>query len=88
MTTFPRVSSHFRAVQKPEQPRAAPSARTAAHRQGGYDTGAEEKLIQDHRAALRPSQMVEHKLSGMLKEAFVLVSQLRFKDMIRRGSQS
>jgi hypothetical protein len=66
----------------------AASTRTAAQRQGGYDTGAEEKLIQDDRAALRPSQMVENKLSGMLKEAFVLVSHLRFMDMMRRGSHS
>jgi hypothetical protein len=49
---------------------------------------AEEGLIQDDRAALRPAQMVENKLSGMLKGTFVLVSQLRLMDLIRRGSGS
>jgi hypothetical protein len=48
----------------------------------------EEKLVQDDRAALRPAQMVENKLSGMLKGAFVLVSQLRLMDLVRRGSGS
>jgi hypothetical protein len=50
--------------------------------------GPEEGLIQDDRAALRPAQMVENKLSGVLKGAFVLVSQLRLMDLIRRGSGS
>ena len=89
MTIFPQVTSQFRTPPRPEPPaRMAASGRPVAPWQGGYPTGAEEKLIQDDRAALRPSQMVDNKLSGMLKEAFVLVSQLRFINLIRRGSSS
>jgi len=90
MTAFPRVTSQVRALRESEPPVrvALTSPKTATQRQGGYHTGTEEKLIQDNRATLRPSQMVDNKLSGMLKEAFVLVSQLRFMDIIRRGSNS
>jgi hypothetical protein len=47
---------------------------------------AEETLVQDDRGSMRPAQMVENKLSGLLPGAHVLVSQLRFKGLIGRRS--
>ena len=47
---------------------------------------AEEQLIVDDRADRRPAQMVEEKLSGMLKGDFSIVSQLRTKNLIGRRS--
>ena len=49
-----------------------------------YDGG--EELIPDVRSEIRPAQMVEDKLMGMLKGDFVMVSQLRMKRMIARRS--
>ena len=47
---------------------------------------AEEVLIPDDRGNLRPGQMVEKKLSGMLPGACLPVSQLRFSKLISRRS--
>jgi hypothetical protein len=47
-------------------------------------TNAEEVLVQDDRGSLRPAQMVERKLSGLLPGASLLVSQLRFRGIITR----
>lgn len=46
----------------------------------------EEELIVDDRSELRPAQMVEDKLAGMLKGEFVMVSQLRLKALIAHRS--
>jgi hypothetical protein len=64
------------------------SPKKAAPNQVLFQPGSDEKLIQDARAALRPAQMVENKICRMLRGAFVMVSQLRLIDMIRRGSGS
>lgn len=42
----------------------------------------EEQLIVDDRADTRPAQMVEDKLTGLLKGDFMMVSQLRLKRLI------
>jgi hypothetical protein len=48
--------------------------------------GNEEELVPDSRAELSPAQMVEDKLTGMLKGDGLVVSQLRFKKLIgQRG---
>lgn len=38
---------------------------------------AEETLVEDQRSSLRPSQLVEQKLIGMLKASPVMVSQVQ-----------
>lgn len=50
------------------------------------EVSAEEVLIPDDRGSLRPGQMVEKKLSGMLPGACLPVSQLRFNSLISRRS--
>src|SRR3981081_2031686 len=48
----------------------------------------EETLVQDDRAAVRPALLVEHKLSGMLKDSFIRVSAMRLQNMIHQRSRS
>lgn len=53
---------------------------TADHRKPGTDAATrndEETLVADSRAALSPSQLVEHKLIGMLKGSPLLVSHVQ-----------
>ena len=42
----------------------------------------EESLVGDERCGQRPAQMVERKLTRLLKGSFALVSQLRLEGMI------
>jgi hypothetical protein len=42
----------------------------------------DEELVVDDRSELRPAQIVEDKLSGMLKGQCVKVSQLRLRSII------
>jgi hypothetical protein len=42
----------------------------------------DEELVVDDRSELRPAQMVEDKVSGMLKGQCVKVSQLRLRSII------
>ena len=48
----------------------------------------EETLVQDDRAAVRPALMVENKLSDMLKDSFIRVSELRQQNLIKQRFQS
>jgi len=43
---------------------------------------AEESLVNDERSGIRPAQMVERKLTGLTKNSFLCVSQLRLKGII------
>ena len=45
---------------------------------------SEESLVRDDRASVRPAQMVEAKLSQMLKGTFLGVSKLRLQNLIGR----
>jgi hypothetical protein len=63
------------------------AARTEAKRARSRDqqpAKPEEVLVRDDRGSLRPAQMVERKLSGLLPGAFLRVSQLRFRGLINR----
>jgi len=42
----------------------------------------EEELVVDDRAGIRPAQMVEDKLTDILKGDFMMVSQMRLKDLL------
>jgi hypothetical protein len=46
----------------------------------GFDS--EECLVDDERSGIRPAQMVERKLTGLTKNSFLCVSQLRLKGTI------
>jgi hypothetical protein len=45
--------------------------------------GHEEDLVVDDRAALRPAQIVESKLSRLLQEASLPVSHLQMRSLLR-----
>lgn len=64
----------------------SPVIREAQLNEDDLTTCADEQLIVDDRADRRPAQMVEEKLSGMLKGDFAMVSQLRMKRLIGRRS--
>jgi hypothetical protein len=51
-----------------------------------YQEVAEEVLIPDDRGNMRPGQMVDNKLSGMMPGASLPVSQLRYSELISRRS--
>jgi hypothetical protein len=46
-------------------------------------TGYEEVLVVDDRAALRPAQVVESRLSRLLQEASLPVSHLQMRGLLR-----
>jgi hypothetical protein len=46
-------------------------------------SGHEEVLVVDDRAALRPAQVVETKLTRLLQEASLPVSHLQMRSMLR-----
>lgn len=83
------MSSDLVSVRKQKAvSRFDPLPKKAGRDQAFFHAGSDERLIRDVRAALRPAQMVENKISGMLRGAFVMVSHLRQVDLIRHGSGS
>ena len=46
----------------------------------------DEQLIVDDRSELRPAQIVEARLAGMLNGEFAMVSQMRLKSLIAHRS--
>ncbi len=61
------------------------TSRTSPNAEGGSGaprTGpGEEMLVVDARSALRPAQLVEHKLVGLLKKSLLPISHVRLTSM-------
>lgn len=76
--------SNFVQVVPPASAPSAPQVRQTNNKQplASNVINEEESLVLDDRAAIRPAQMVENKLSRILRGSCLGVSHLRLKSLI------
>jgi len=73
-----------RSLQKPGHDRAATLPGRLTREGLVHELLSEETLVVDDRSAVSPAQMVENKLTRMLKEASLPVSHLQMRGLLRK----